>query len=118
MKKAFIVIIILGVAAFFYYSKQNAFEKWQTRRNWENSIENFTGRDIELKDTLRSLERLEDRIRNDREFQNALENLSQEARNKIENLDKEDLDNLIHDLQEKGGEYKDILEDYLEENHG
>lgn len=115
MKKAIMVIIILMVAAFIYYSRQGNLEQWKTRRQWENTIEDFSGRDVDLKDTLRSLEKLEDRIRNDRELQNAVENLSQEARRKIEDLDKDDLDRLINDLQEKGGEYKDILDEYLED---
>lgn len=113
MKKLLIVIVIILVAAFIYYSRQNFWEKGRLRRGWENQIEDTTGLDINLRDSLRSLERLEDRILNDRQFQNALEDMSDEARERLQSLDRNQLDKMIQDLEEGAEEYQEVLEEYL-----
>lgn len=113
MKKVLIVVVILLLAAFVYYSRQNFWEKGRLRRTWENQIEDTTGLELNLRDSLRSLERLEDRIRNDRQFQNALEDMSDQAREALQNLDGDQLDRLIQDLEEGAQDYQDVLEEYL-----
>lgn len=113
MKKFLIVVVILLVAGFIYYSQQNFFEKGRLRRNLENQIEDTTGLNIKLKETFKSLDNLEDRILKDQQFRNALNDLSEEAREKIQELDPEELERMKKDLEKGAEEYQEVLKDYL-----
>jgi len=117
MKKFLVVIVIVGLAAFIYYSQQNFFQKNRLRRNWEDKIEDITGLDdVNLKDTLKGLEDLQDMGRDilgDRDFQRAVQNLSDDAKEQLQELSERDLEKLKEELKEGAQDYKEILEDYL-----
>ncbi|MDA3850283.1 MAG: hypothetical protein PF447_03345 [Spirochaetaceae bacterium] len=113
MKKLLLVIVIIMVAAFIYYTKQNIFAKNSVRREWENQIENYTGLDVDLKDTLRNLERLEDDVLQDSHFQDALNGLNTQARDRLKRLSPQELDQLMNQLEEGAEDYKEILDEHL-----
>lgn len=113
MKKVLVVVVILLIAGFIYYSQQNVFEKGRLRRNLENTVEDTTGLNIKLKDTLKSLENLEDSILKDQKFRNALNDLSDEARDRMKDLKPDELEKMMKDLEDGAEDYQGVLEDYL-----
>ncbi len=104
-KKLFTVVVILAVAAFIYYNKGSMVERYKTRKNLENRLEEITGSDVDLRKFFKGLEGV------NRDLGDLKEDGLNDIKDRLDSLTQEERDGLSRLLDEKG----DDLESFLNE---
>jgi hypothetical protein len=109
MKNRFLtIILILGIAAFIYYNKSSFLEKRRTRLDLENSIEEVTGFNIDLKGLFKGIEDVND------DLTSLGEDRVKEMKRQLEKLSKEERETLLKLLEDKGDEGSSLFQDFVE----
>lgn len=106
--KLFTVVLILAVAALIYNNRSSGFDKWRDRRRLENSIEEMTGLDLDLRDLFKGLESTSDRLTDTGEEK--LDDLKE----RLETLSQEELEALADLMDEKGDEAEALFQDVID----
>ena len=107
--KLLTLLIILGVAAFIYYNKNSYIEEQRDRRRLEHNIENVTGLDLDLRGLFRKGNDVS------RDITDLGEEKLDDLKNKLENLSREELNELSRLLDDKGDEMESLFQDIVKD---